>query len=74
MESAKYIGHRSNSLITHASAYKNIHMYYNAILERFYYISIILDGSWLSPFSIGSMGESCVGTEVDHSISIEKHI
>ena len=44
----------------------------NTILKGFYYISNILDSSWFSPFSIGSMGRSCVGTKVDHSIAIEK--
>ena len=68
------IGHRSNTLITDAFIYQNNHSYYNTFLERFYYISNILDDSQLSPFNIRSMGEFGVGVKVDHSISMEKCI
>ena len=45
MESARSISHRSDTLITHVSNYKSHRDFDNTILERFYYISNILDGS-----------------------------
>ena len=74
MEWTRSIGHRSDTLTSHISNYKNHRVFDNTILKRFYYISNILDSSQLSPFIIESMGESCVDVKVDHSISIVKHI
>ena len=41
-ESARSIGHRSDTLTTHISIDHIDHSYYNTILERFYYVLIIL--------------------------------
>ena len=46
----------------------------NIILKRFYYISNILDSSWLSSVSIESVGKIFASAKVDHSISKEKHV
>ena len=73
-ESARSIGHRSDTLTTHIPIYHNNHSYYKTILERFYYKLNILDSSQLSPFCIGSMGESGVNVKFVHSISIEKYV
>ena len=68
MEWTRSIGHRSDTLTTHISYYKNHRVFDNTILKRFHYISNILDSSWLFSVSIVSMEESCAGMKVDHSI------
>ena len=68
MEWTRSIGHRSDTLTTHISDYKNHRVFDNTILKRFYYISDILDNSWLSSVSIESKGESCADIKVDYSI------
>ena len=60
--------YRSNTLSTHTSDYKNHMILYNTNLERFYYISNILDSSWFIPVSIESMGENFASMNFDHSI------
>ena len=73
MEWTRSIGYRSYTLTTHASIYKNHRVFDNTILKRFYYISNILDSSWLSCVSIESMGEFCTGAKFDYSIFNIKH-
>ena len=68
MEWTRSIGYRSDTHTTHISNYKNHRVFDNTILKRFYYISDILDISWLSYVSIAPMEESCAGMKVDHSI------
>ena len=68
MEWTRSIGHRSDTLTTHASIYKNHRIFDNTNLKRFYYISNILDSSWLLPINIESMGKFCAGEKVDYSI------
>ena len=68
MEWTKSIVHRSDTPTTHASDYKNHRVFDNTILKRFHYISNSLDSCQLFPVSIESMGKSCAGIEVDHSI------
>ena len=73
-ESARSIGHRSNTLSTHMSIDQIDHSYYNTILKEFYYILIILVDHWISSDSIESMEECCVGLKIVYNISIEKHV
>ena len=68
MEWTRSIGYRSDTLTTHTSDYKNHGVFDNTILKRFYYISNILNSSWLPSVSIASMEESCAGMKFDHSI------
>ena len=57
MEWIRSNGYRSETLTKHASIYKNHMILDNTILKGFYYISDILDSSWLPSVSIVSMGE-----------------
>ena len=68
MEWTRSICHKSDTLTSHISDYKNHKVLDNTILKRFYYISNILDSSWLFSVSIASMEESCAGMIVDYSI------
>ena len=68
MECSRSIGHGFDTLTTHIFDYKNHIVSDNTILKRFYYISDILDSSWLSSVSIESMGESCADKKVDYNI------
>ena len=45
----------------------------NTNLKRFYYISNILDSSWLSSVSIESMGEILLSQKMIIALSIGKH-
>ena len=58
----------SDTLVTPISDYKNHSVLDNTVLKRFYYLSNILDSSWLPSVSIASMEESCSGMKVDHGI------
>ena len=68
MEWTRSIGHRSDTLTTHISNYKNHRVFDNTILKGFFYISDILNSSWLPPVSIALVEESCAGMKVDHNI------
>ena len=68
MEWTRSVGHGSDTLTTHISDYKNHRVFDNKILKRFYYISDILDSSWLSSVSIASIEELCPGMKLDHNI------
>ena len=57
MEWIRSIGYRPDTLTKYASVYKNHRGLDNTNLKRFYYISNILDSSWLSPVNIESMGD-----------------
>ena len=68
IEWTRSISYRPNTLTTHASIYKNHRVLHNTNLKRCYYISNILDNSWLSPVNIESMGENFASVKVDHKI------
>ena len=76
MEWAKSIGNIPDTLIiiTQTCVYKNHMILDNTILKRFCYILNILDTLGYLPFYIRSMGESCIGVKVDHSIALEKYV
>ena len=71
-ESARSIGHRSNTLTNHVPIDQKNCSYYNTILERFYCILKILIDHWVSSDCIGSMEELSVILKTGYSISIEK--
>ena len=55
MESARSIGHRSDTLTTHVSIYQNNHSYYNTRLERFYIY--IEHPGWLLVISLFALSQ-----------------